>query len=1128
MKKTRKRLFAFSALFLLIAQVLVMSLCNITAIAVTQSQNSKELFNNEHGSATISYEEAASGNLNWTVNLQKATNDVATRFMMDLTADGTVVIPENVKTSEQTNPEIQFQNVNESGEKTGTLFEPTAGTIDGSAVITFETTSDLANLKVKPKLMEVTEDGSDSDLLAENPGVVFDLATAASESTAASSTVASSDPVASSTATSSEQATVTSTTTSEEAVVESTVESTVDSSEATVDSTEAVTETTEESTVETTASSGETTETQESIETSESTEVSEADEEAATTPSVNYAPVNVLASSDLPTGNQLVISSDVDNALSGLGVKVENVNVKDYQLYQKTSNSGNRHGYSGGLADWKNNVYVSYGDVNGSKAIKFNSKAAAEKAKITVKYPHVGSYGTKGNSVEIGAILTVQHMHVAGGWYGTNPDFPAIDFATKLYAGMFYGTMTGLDVTIQFTNAATGAPITVDSANTYMTFASLNSKVDNSNWGAEYVIPRDNTTAYRTSGTDIATGNPGSGSWGNTYPYSDGDKANTYYGAKHFEDKLEDPDYVNGAVSFQFGDNSLGTTFSLGSLAGSAWTSFMSSLLVPIDPGAPDKRVTESTTWDHRDDDELDVLIEKQKDVTVNDIPKHEYIINQPLYSVDQSIARPESIILKDTFPLYVKPTHVEVLQANGQVANRDVTPTKGSDGRYSINFELTATEMAKVVFDGEDISWVVDVEVSEEALEKANSTHKKVLMDNVANVSFKNTTIKHDTNMVETQVIPDLEMEITVAKVWDDSSNKYGLRQPITLQLQQRIGIDGSWGKYRENVDLDADATKLDETFANIPAVVDNQDAYYRVVELINGAEGHVLGYSDPSYSKPKIISVDNADANGKLPVLTVTNTLLTTDFSFVKVGNDGSSPLKGVEFNVTGDNGYNISDSSDDGTVAFSGLPYGKKYTMTETKTPDGYKKAGPWNFEVKEKINGTTGKREVEVVWENDPFVDGKLINKLKPYELTVNKVDENDEALEGATFQLVGKDVTYDKPIVNGSSFTFTDLAPGTYTLKETAAPGGYNAIQHEIEIVINQDGSVEISGDEGKNAVIDLTGDKNNTISFKVANKPKSPLPATGGPGTWIFMATGALALTATGLYFIRRKDQEVA
>lgn len=1106
MKKTRKRLFAFSALFLLIAQVLVMSLCNITAVAVTQSQNSKELFNNEHGSATISYEEAASGNLNWTVNLQKATNDVATRFMMDLTADGTVVIPENVKTSEQTNPEIQFQNVNESGEKTGTLFEPTAGTIDGSAVITFETTSDLANLKVKPKLMEVTEDGSDSDLLAENPGVVFDLATAASESTAASSTVASSDPVASSTATSSDQETVTSTTTSEEVVVESTV----DSSEATVDSTEAVTETTE-STIETAESSDETTEIQESTETSESTEASEAEEET-TTPSVNYAPVSVLAGSDLPTGNQLVISSEVDNDINKVQVDVTGTN--GYYIKTKTGQKGS---FSDGLSAWENKVYLKYGNISGDKAVIFNSKTDASKATIKVTYPEIGTY----NDTKIGAILTITDIKVANDQFG-KLDVPAIDFASKLYDGMFYGLMTGLTVNIQFVYKDTTTAIPVDRNNTYMTFASLNNSVTNDNWGSEFVIPRYDTTAYVTKNTSLEKGTPELGTEvNNTYPYS-GTQA--YYGARYFGDNLEDPTYVNGAVSFQFGDNSTGSTYSLGSLAGSAWTSFMSSLLVPIDMGAPNKRVTQQNDWEHRDSDELDILIEKQKEVTVNDIPKHEYIINQPLYNVDQSIARPDSITLTDTFPLYVKPTHVKVLQAHGEVANRAVTP-KEADGRYSITFTLTKDEMAKVVFDGDDISWVVDVEVSEDAIAKANATHEKVLMDNVANVSFDGTTISHNTNKVETQVIPDLE--ITVEKIWEDDGNKYGLRQPITLQLQQSFDKE-NWDSYGENFDLATDATTLSKTFTNIPAAVNNKPAYYRVVELINGEEGHVLGYSNPNYSEPRIISAGDMDAKtGELPVLQVTNTLLTTDFSFIKVGNDENSPLKGVEFNVTGDNGYNMSDSSDDGTVAFSDLPYGKKYTMTETKTPDGYKKAGPWNFEVKEKDNETTGKREVEVVWENDPFVDGKLINKLNPYDLTVNKVDENDEALEGATFQLVGKDVTYDKPIVNGSSFTFTDLAPGTYTLTETAAPGGYNAIQHEITIEIKQDGSVKVTGTEGATNV-QLNVDKNNTISFKVANKPKSPLPATGGPGTWIFMATGTLALTATGLYFIRRKDQEVA
>ncbi|WP_270790044.1 SpaA isopeptide-forming pilin-related protein [Enterococcus diestrammenae] len=1101
MKKTRKRLFAFSALFLLIAQVLVMSLCNITAIAVTQSENSKELFNNEHGSANISYEEAASGNLNWTVNLQKATSDVATRFMMDLTADGVVVIPENVKTSEQTNPEIQLQNINESGEKTGTLFEPTAGSISGSAVITFETSSDLANLKVKPKLMEVTEDGSDNDLLAENPGVVFDLATVAS------STVASSDTVASSTATSSDQETVTSTTTSEEAVVESTV----DSSEAIVDSTEAVTETTEESTIETAESSDETTETQESTETSESTEASEAEEET-TTPSVNYAPVSVLAGSDLPTGNQLVISSEVDNDINKVQVDVTGTN--GYYIKTKTGQKGS---FSDGLSAWENNVYLKYGNISGDKAVIFNSKTDASKATIKVTYPEIGTY----NDTKIGAILTITDIKVANDQFG-KLDVPAIDFASKLYDGMFYGLMTGLTVNIQFVYKDTTTAIPVDRNNTYMTFASLNNSVTNDNWGSEFVIPRYDTTAYVTKNTSLEKGTPEPGTEvNNTYPYS-GTQA--YYGARYFGDNLEDPTYVNGAVSFQFGDNSTGSTYSLGSLAGSAWTSFMSSLLVPVDMGAPDKRVTQQNDWEHRDSDELDILIEKQKEVTVNDIPKHEYIINQPLYNVDQSIARPDSITLTDTFPLYVKPTHVKVLQAHGEVANRAVTP-KEADGRYSITFTLTKDEMAKVVFDGDDISWVVDVEVSEDAIAKANATHEKVLMDNIANVSFDGTTISHNTNKVETQVIPDLE--ITVEKIWEDDGNKYGLRQPITLQLQQSFDKE-IWKPYGKNFDLATDTTTLSKTFKNVPAVVNNKPAYYRVVELINGKEGHVVGYGDPNYSEPRIISAGDMDAStGKLPVLQVTNTLLKTDLSFIKVGNDGSSPLKGIEFNVTGNNGYKESDTSKgDGSVGFSDLPYGK-YTLTE-KTPDGYKKAGPWDFEVKEKINEETGKREVEVVWTDNPLVDGKLVNTLNPFDLTVTKVDENDEALEGATFQLIGQDVDYNKTIDTGSIFTFTDLVPGKYILKETVAPGGYNAIQHEIEITIGQDGKVSISGDEGKNPGLDLNVDKNNTISIKVTNKPKSPLPATGGPGTWIFMATGALALTATGLYFIRRKDQEVA
>ncbi len=63
------------------------------------------------------------------------------------------------------------------------------------------------------------------------------------------------------------------------------------------------------------------------------------------------------------------------------------------------------------------------------------------------------------------------------------------------------------------------------------------------------------------------------------------------------------------------------------------------------------------------------------------------------------------------------------------------------------------------------------------------------------------------------------------------------------------------------------------------------------------------------------------------------------------------------------------------------------------------------------------------------------------------ITINKVNKQDEALSGAKFKLVNQANTNDVTIKTSNSegkVTFDDLAAGTYTLTETEAPDGYLA------------------------------------------------------------------------------------
>lgn len=1067
-----KKSIVWSALFLLLAQVLAMTFCNVTAIAVTKDQNTVDLFDNEYGKASIGYEVTENERLKWTVHLEKNEEmKISTRLSLDLIGDGQTIMPEQIQTRNPTDSTISFSNKLDDGKVAPKVLEGSAGSDGGTVDFSFETGANYQNMVVKPVLEKVGEDGTNVLSEQESQGKSFDLTQVQPE------TVSSESTVATETSTDVEETAVTSTETSEEPTI--TTDSTVSSSSS------------EEQTSTTTST--------------DATATEESDATADSVPIEAFATAgNVTEGGELPTGNELVISADADNSVNSFQVS-STVGT----IYTKKSN-GTAVGYSD-LNSYETKVYVMYGDVAGAKAVVLPDNASdLKKAVINAYYPNVGTF--KGQPV--GAKLTIKNIIRADVNSYTKTNVPVIDFATSLYAGIVYDNIRGMDVTFQFVDGS-GAPLALNRESSFLTFASLNAVENNSNYGSEFVFPGYDTNAYLTGGTDIGYGTPVSGNK-SSYPYG---TTNAFYGKHKFGDELNDPDYVNGAVSFNLNDNAQGSTFTIGSLASRSWTSFMSSVLVPIDPGAPTKRVTESTGWTNRNDDELDILIDGQENVVLNGKTTHSYFINQPLYDVDQSIARPTSIRLTDKLPKYVKPTSVKLLQSDGQIAdlsNRLSGIKPDSNGQYSLDISLTADEMKTVKFDGQDLTWQIDVELVG-AEDAANAAKETIFMNNVANVAFEdgqNELFNHDTNHVETQVTPDL-LTIHLEKKWLGDEGYENLRQPVTLQLQRSFDAS-NWDN--PEVIKEFQVTKDTLSFDyEVPAKVDQKLAYYRIVEIIDGNASQVPGYKTPVYSDPRVISANDTDKN-----LVVTNELLLTKLDFTKVGNDGKTPLSGVTFTLESENGYKKKiTTKTDGLVDFSDLPIGE-YTLKETDVPVGYEQKGPWKFEVVQ--NGD----ELSIDWTSEsPFAnEGILVNELKPFDLIVNKMTETGKALEGAEFTLTDSSGTTFASTVSGSVFTFTGLKPGTYTLKETEAPDGYRLLNKSIEIVIDELGNVTVAGETQENVLI--SGENHNQIEIDVKNEPKAPLPSTGGPGTVIFTLIGILATATAGVYLFNRKDQEVA
>ena len=387
---------------------------------------------------------------------------------------------------------------------------------------------------------------------------------------------------------------------------------------------------------------------------------------------------------------------------------------------------------------------------------------------------------------------------------------------------------------------------------------------------------------------------------------------------------------------------------------------------------------------------------------------------------------------------------------------------------------------------------------------------------------------------------------KISIAKKWDDNSNAYSTRENIQVVLQQSLDGGNTWTDYTKtnddgtvegllNISKDTTESDFSQKDIEVPSRVDKKEATYRIIERVwdgskyvdnvDGVTKRIEGYSEPEYSDPREISDTDE--------LTVTNTLLTKDLSFTKYDNDGATLLPGITFDVVATNkgnNYHQTDTTDDqtGKVDFTGLPVGD-YTLTETNIPTGYEKVGPWDF----KVVDNDGVLSIKWGSNGSPYEtgeEGKVVNHLKPFELIVNKEDDQDNPLEGAEFALIDANGKQFTATVDGATFTFTGLtAPGEYTLTEVKAPEGYRKLETPIKIVIDELGNVTIDeGEEQAKETLTVSENGNYQITLTVANEPKAPLPSTGGPGTLLFTLIGMATLGAAGIYMFFRKDQEVA
>ncbi|NIL30391.1 SpaA isopeptide-forming pilin-related protein [Bacillus thuringiensis] len=181
--------------------------------------------------------------------------------------------------------------------------------------------------------------------------------------------------------------------------------------------------------------------------------------------------------------------------------------------------------------------------------------------------------------------------------------------------------------------------------------------------------------------------------------------------------------------------------------------------------------------------------------------------------------------------------------------------------------------------------------------------------------------------------------------------------------------------------------------------------------------------------------VQVENAKELGSLQV--------------IKKDSESGKVLAGAEFKLKNEAGQVVGEAkttNKDGVVKFENLVPGK-YTLEETKAPEGYKA-----LEVTVEVNVVAN----EVVKQE---VMNEKVKEEITGQLEITKVDANNtnKTLAGAVFEIWKDGTKMDTLTTNKSGkATSKKLEPGDYTLKEIQAPEGYTLSDKEMKFTISNE------------------------------------------------------------------------
>ena len=343
-------------------------------------------------------------------------------------------------------------------------------------------------------------------------------------------------------------------------------------------------------------------------------------------------------------------------------------------------------------------------------------------------------------------------------------------------------------------------------------------------------------------------------------------------------------------------------------------------------------------------------------------------------------------------------------------------------------------------------------------------------------------------------------------------SENKGAVKRPglvadtfdVVIPLK---GAEFALFEENETTEVAAGLTTGDDGLVELPAGVKlDPDKVYKLKE-VQAPKGYV--------AKSNAVSVrvsDYALLDGFTGLITleVPNSKDTGRVTVSKLSKETGKALKGAEFTLTKPDGTRETLTTNEvGLATFTGLTLGAKYTVQETKAPDGYRL------------------EENNPAWEVSPTGDNPSFtfvgyNQRAEVEIALNKVSDKGDPMEGVGFDLYREGVPgVEQTLTTGADgkVRFKVLPNQKYILKETATVRGYALLPQPVVFMVDGSGKVKVIS--GKGSVNTVTGgDK----SLTVVNYPEGRLPLSGLAGSLQVLLAGVLLLgVAVGVTLFERK-----